>query len=299
MKIAQALAHLFIPRESNNQKAKLLHPSSLTSLTFLLIIFQIVLSFAPKFGTKVLGYAANIAPSEVIRLTNEKRIAVGVSPLSENSVLSQAAQAKGTDMLNKGYWAHVSPDGVQPWKFFTDFGYEYKYAGENLARDFSDPVSAVEAWMASPSHRENLLSPKYKEIGIAVVEGPLSGADTTIIVQFFGTKYADTLPAAPIAKAQTIPTSTLTPASLIPTPQPGYLGETSLAKPQQFTFSPFNTTKGVSLAIVAILLVVLILDGVIVYLRKIPRISGRNLAHLSFLGMILVVVLILKAGEII
>src|SRR3972149_9755309 len=163
MKFAHKIAHLFWPQESNNQKAKLLHSSSLTFLTLALILFQGVLGFLPKLGPRILGYAANISPDEVIRLTNEKRAQNGLSPLTNNPTLSQAAQAKGADMLNRDYWAHVSPDGTQPWKFFTDFGYKYRYAGAHLARGFQNAPSAVDAWMASPSHKDNLLSPKYRE----------------------------------------------------------------------------------------------------------------------------------------
>lgn len=280
MKHIQKIAHLFIPRESNNQKAKLLHNSSLTLITFAFIFYQLVISFVPHFAPRILGFAANISPDEVVALTNEKRTQAGLLPLSLNSTLSQAAQAKGADMLNKGYWAHVAPDGTQPWAFFTNFGYKYKYAGENLARDFSSASSAVEAWMNSPSHKENLLSSKYKEIGIGVVEGNLAGVDTTIIVQFFGTKYADTVPIAPIAevKAANQPPSTETTKILV---------------------SPFKVTRLASLGIIGLLLFVLIIDGVLVSKRKIARIAGRTLAHIAFLGMILVIVLILKAGKII
>ena len=294
MRIAHFIAHLFIPRESNNQKAKLLHPSSLTLLTLFLIIFQAVLTFSGKVSPQVLGYAANIPPSEVIRLTNEKRVMAGVAALKENATLSQAAQAKGADMLNKGYWAHVSPNGTQPWQFFTNFGYKYRYAGENLARDFSDPASAVEAWMASPSHKENLLSSRYKEIGVAVVEGNLNGVDTTIIVQFFGTKYSEsnTVVTTPVSGLSKIIKST-------PTPIPSYLtlGELNVIKTP--IVSPFNATRYVSLALISLILIVLAVDGAVIFLKKVPRISGRTIAHLSFLGMILAVVLILKAGEII
>jgi hypothetical protein len=304
MKFAHKVAHLFWPQESNNHKAKLLHSSSLTYLTLTLILFQGILGFLPKIGPRILGYAANISPDEVIRLTNEKRVQNGLSPLTLNTTLAQAAQAKGADMLNRDYWAHVAPDGTQPWKFFIDFGYRYRYAGENLARDFKDAPSTVEAWMASSSHRENLLSPKYKDIGIAVVEGDLAGVDTTIVVQFFGTKYTDTLPPAPIAQATPTPTSvvtptvvpTVTPAISVPTPA----GETVLtqAPSQPILISPFNTTKTVSVMIVALLLAVLIIDGVVTSRRRIARIAGRTFAHLSFLGMILAIILILKAGQV-
>ena len=282
MRIAHKIAHLLFPRESNNHKAKILHPSGLVIVTFALIFYQVILAFLPQYGPRVLGYAANISPDEVIRLTNEKRATAGLVPLKLNSTLSQAAQAKGVDMLNKDYWAHAAPNGAQPWKFFIDFGYQYRYAGENLARDFSNASSAVDAWMASPSHKENLLSPKYKEIGIGVVEGDLAGVDTTIIVQFFGATYADTVPISPVAKVA---------PKLTPSPKPTPISRVLI--------SPFASTKGISLATVGLLLGVLVVDGVVTSRRRIVRIGGRTFAHLAFLGMILAIALILKAGQII
>jgi len=170
MYLAYTLAHYFFPRHSNNHKAKLLHASTLYFLILSLVIYQVLLQALPLTGLKILGYAANIPPDKVIELTNQKRNDAGVGNLVYNPLLSSAARAKGEHMLTQDYWAHVAPDGTQPWKFFTDVGYVYRYAGENLARDFSDPTSTVDAWMASPSHKENLLSAKYKDIGVAVVE---------------------------------------------------------------------------------------------------------------------------------
>ncbi len=309
MKLLNKLAHLFWPRESNNHKAKILHSSSLTELALLLVSVQLVLTFLPRIGSKILGYAANIPPSEVIRLTNEKRAQNGVGALSENKTLDDAALAKGLDMLNKGYWSHVAPDGTQPWAFFTNFGYSYRFAGENLARDFSNPSSAVDAWMNSPSHRENLLNSKYKDIGVAVIEGNLAGVDTTIIVQFFGTKYGDVIPTVPVAEAQP---STETKASPVPTPTaialatPTALPATFLSTPgptppvseAQVLISPFTTTKGISLAVVGILLLVLVIDGLVTSRRRIARIGGRTFAHIAFLGMVLAIILILRAGKV-
>ena len=305
MKLAHRIAHLFFPRESNNQKAKILHASSLTILALFLVFFQVVLNFTRKVFPRVLGFAAQISPSEVIRLTNDRRITAGLSPLSENGALSQAAQAKGADMLNKGYWAHFAPDGTSPWSFFTDFGYRYRYAGENLARDFSSPGAAVDAWMNSPTHRENILNGNYKEVGIGVVEGNLAGVETTIIVQFFGTSATGTA-SIPIAKAQTsttapkpsfvptpVPTQVPTPTpTLVPTLTPAPVAASVL-------ISPFTSTKSVSLAVVGLLLLVLSVDLIVVRRRRIMRIGGRTLAHIAYFGMILAVILILKAGQII
>ncbi len=305
MSAIKLFIHLFFPHESNNQKAKILHPSGLLVLAFLAISFQILLNALPKAFPRVLGYAANISPSEVVRLTNEKRVQNGLLPLTENSVLSSAAVAKGNDMLAKGYWAHFAPDGTSPWSFFINFGYKYRYAGENLARDFSNSSSAVDAWMNSSTHRENILNGNYKEVGIGVVEGSLAGVDTTIIVQFFGTPQ-NVVAAIPVAQAgeaaakapaSARPTVKPTPAAtptLSPTPTPTPGSETGAA-----FVSPFTSTKNLSLAIVGILLLVLSVDLIVVRRKRIARIGGRTLAHIAFLGMILAVILILKAGEII
>jgi hypothetical protein len=311
MKIIDKAIHLFIPWHSNNQKARLLHSPILFLIIIGLILFQLGLRFLPVAGVRILGYAANISPDEVIRLTNEKRTAIGLNSLTANDSLAQAAQAKGADMLNDNYWAHVAPDGTQPWKFITDAGYKYRYAGENLARDFSNPNTAVEAWMASTTHRENILSPKYKEIGIAVVEGDMNGVDTTIIVQFFGTQYIDTTPAVPIAKAETEIAATISPTQT-PAPvaeakaaeeysqtspvfsQPSYV---EVERPS-FLVSPLDTTKKVSLATTALLMGVMVVDVVVTTRKGITRISGRTFAHLAFLGMVLAIVIIAKAGAI-
>ncbi len=211
-------------------------------------------------------------------------------------------------MINDDYWAHVSPNGTKPWSFFIDAGYNYRYAGENLARDFADPASAVEAWMASPTHKENILSSKYKDIGIAVVEGELAGVETTLIVQFFGTKYVDTTPAVPIAKAEESASSKPMPT---PTPQrkevlPKEEAEelvtappvSSATKTGRRLISPFDTTRTISLVTIVSLLAVMVIDAVITSNKKITRVGGRIFAHLAFLGMILVIVIIARAGEI-
>ncbi len=301
MKLAHRIAHLFFPHESNNQKAKILHASSLTILALFLVFFQVVLNFTPKIFPRVLGFAAQISPSEVVRLTNDRRITAGLSPLSENGALSQAAQAKGADMLNKGYWAHFAPDGTSPWSFFINFGYRYRYAGENLARDFSSPSAAVDAWMNSPTHKENILNGNYKEVGIGVVEGNLAGVETTIIVQFFGAPQGGTA-SIPVARAAVAEKTIVpTPApTLIPTPTPTLtptLAPTPVAA--SVLISPFTSTKSVSLAVVGLLLLVLSVDLIIVRRRRIMRIGGRTLAHIAYFGMILAVILILKAGQII
>lgn len=300
MRFLKLVRHLFVPHESNNQKAKILHPTGLSLLAVGLIGFQLILGIANRTFPSVLGYAANISPSEVIRLTNAQRSANGLNPVSENSVLSSAALAKGQDMLAKGYWAHFAPDGTSPWSFFLKFGYKYKYAGENLARDFQDAGSAVNAWMNSPSHKENILNPNYREIGIGVVEGNLSGVDTTIVVQFFAAPLSGEA-SIPVAKAKELAAVSTPLPKIIPTPTPTPTPSPTpvSVSASSVKVSPFASTKNVSLLITGILILVLSVDIIIVKRKRIVRIGGRNLAHLAYFGMILAVILILKAGQII
>jgi len=200
MSAISTIRHIGLPGYSNNFKARVLQVEGLLVVTLFIFLLQSLMNFSLAARIGVLGYAANISVDEVISLTNQKRLESGLEELAYSSALAEAAKAKGEDMLNKDYWAHVAPDGTEPWDFFLDFGYKYRYAGENLARDFSNPTNVVEAWMASSSHKENLLSPKYDEIGVAVVEGDLSGADTTIIVQLFGNRSSSAL--VPVAAAE-------------------------------------------------------------------------------------------------
>lgn len=298
----EKLIHLLIPRESNNHKAKILHSSSLVIIALFLVVFQEIISYLPKINPSILGYASNISIQDVVRLTNQKRSEAGLPTLSYNQTLSDAAYTKGRDMIDRDYWAHVAPDGTQPWKFFGQFGYKYRYAGENLARDFSNASSAIDAWMNSPTHRENILNPKYKEIGIGVVEGNLAGSDTTIVVQFFGATYADkvVLPIAEAAKTETTPQVEVKPTAVPVTVNlPEVKSEISTPKPdQQILVSPFTTTRSVSSIVVAILLLIFIVDAILVSRRKITRIAGRTFSHVVFLLMILAIMVILKSGKI-
>jgi uncharacterized protein YkwD len=301
----EKLIHLLIPRESNNHKAKLLHSSSLLAIASFLILFQISLNYFSKTKPDILGYASNISIQEVVNLTNQKRAEAGLSALSLNQTLSNAAYVKGADMISKDYWAHVSPDGTQPWAFFKNAGYRYRYAGENLARDFSNATEAVNAWMNSPTHRDNILNSKYKEIGIGVIEGDLAGSDTTIIVQFFGTTYTDQV-REPIAEALSVEVENTPAPKVLPTATPNIVpkvesSQTVIETPnpdQQVLISPFTTTRNASLIVVGILLLIFMVDAFLVSKRRITRVAGRTFAHVVFLGMILSIIIILKSGQI-
>lgn len=125
---------------------------------------------------------------EIIQLVNQEREKLGLSILVENPILNQAAGLKASDMLKENYFSHTSPAGVDPWHWFEEATYDYKYAGENLAMDFGSAPSVHRAWMKSPTHKENIVSVKFSEIGVAVQEGLLDGRETLLAVQLFGTQ---------------------------------------------------------------------------------------------------------------
>lgn len=130
---------------------------------------------------------AAVVSAVLVDLANGDRTQNGVGELKLNPVLVAAAQAKANDMAERGYFAHVSPDGADPWYWFRQAGYNFSYAGENLAIDFSDSSDVNNAWMNSPEHRKNLLNPKFTEVGIATAQGIYQGRPTTFVVQEFGT----------------------------------------------------------------------------------------------------------------
>ncbi|MCK4525186.1 MAG: hypothetical protein KAU07_02005, partial [Candidatus Andersenbacteria bacterium] len=101
--------------------------------------------------------------------------------------LTEAAMEKADDMFEFQYFDHNSPSGSTPWTFIRSAGYDYIYAGENLAIDFVTANGAHKALMESASHRENILNSNYTEIGIAVMEGIFDGNKSIIIVEEFGT----------------------------------------------------------------------------------------------------------------
>jgi len=129
---------------------------------------------------------ASVVAAVLVDLANRDRTDNKLDGLTISPVLTQAAQAKANDMAAKGYFAHTSPEGIDPWFWFQQVGYKFTYAGENLAIDFSDSDAVNTAWMNSPTHRANLLDQHFTEIGIATAEGMYQGHMTTFVVEEFG-----------------------------------------------------------------------------------------------------------------
>lgn len=176
----------FLPSKHNAYRPGILRRSSL--LLFLGLIIGAEGLLAANLISRQSGenFLAAVLPGEVIALTNGERAQNKVGSLHENAQLDAAAQAKARDMASRGYFAHTSPDGKAPWEWITAAGYDYQYAGENLAVRFVDSKDVVNAWMASPSHRSNIVKPVYTDIGVGIATGTYQGAPATFVVQYFG-----------------------------------------------------------------------------------------------------------------
>ncbi|HVX93179.1 MAG TPA: CAP domain-containing protein, partial [Candidatus Dojkabacteria bacterium] len=155
----------FLPTQNNNYKPRLLNHYSLSIYTLVLFLLNV-------FGTTLfplVARASDITSGNIVSLTNQEREKYGLPDLKTNIYLTAAAQLKANNMFKEQYWDHFGPNGESPWQFIKQSGYSYVYAGENLAKGFQTSEGVVQAWMASPTHRENLLSGNYKDIGIAAV----------------------------------------------------------------------------------------------------------------------------------
>lgn len=178
----------------------------------LLVISIFLLTSLDKILIQSNQYAA-VVTAVLTDLLNTDRASNQIEGLTVNPTLVVIAQAKADDMAAKGYFAHTSPDGHDPWYWFKQVGYKFTYAGENLAVDFSDSVDVERAWMNSPTHRKNLLDPHFTEVGIATASGFYQGRPTVFVVQEFGAPAKSgvtaaleiTTPKDPTALARAVP----------------------------------------------------------------------------------------------
>ncbi|MDL2232332.1 CAP domain-containing protein [Ruminococcaceae bacterium OttesenSCG-928-L11] len=118
--------------------------------------------------------------SEMFRLTNLERENAGLEPLTRNSLLDGAAMIRASEVIivDKAEGApHTRPDGTSYKDMLTAMGLNGKRCGENIARSEATPQFAIEAWLRSDGHRENILREDYGSIGIGVYQLPDGSLD--------------------------------------------------------------------------------------------------------------------------
>ncbi|MDH7476690.1 MAG: CAP domain-containing protein [Microgenomates group bacterium] len=300
-KFSNFLQHLFTPLPENNYRAKALHHDFLT--------FYLVLAFFLTFFSKttgnylknILGFATDISIDKIYQLTNEQRQKYQLPSLTYNEKLAQAAYLKAQDMFVKNYWSHYAPDGASPWSFILATNYRYDYAGENLAKNFMFSQDVVNAWMNSPTHRDNILKKEYTEIGIAVVNGVLNGEETTLVVQMFGKPLEASMASKKIPPSWENVTPVEKTEKITVNNQP-QITKNILAKQENpvIKVNVANLSFDFVYVFIFFLLIVLATDFYIASSMNIVRIHGKNLGHFIFLGFVFLgLILFFTKGSII
>ena len=274
------LHNWFLPHKETHKKAHLLSWEGLVIYILLFILLQVSFSIVSYTKPGVLGINGNIDQKTVIELTNKEREKKGLTKVVENEALNKAAAAKAANMFAENYWAHFAPSGKTPWDFITGAGYRFTFAGENLAKNFYESDQVVTAWMNSTTHRDNLLNPHYRDIGIAVVEGVLNGQKTTLVVQEFGTtENVVSRPTAQVSGQEIqVPDSDFNKPLLSVQTSQNNLNVNAL-------LDPFKFSKVAGISVIGFTGFLLIADLYILKKRGVFRISSHHVAHMALLSL--------------
>jgi uncharacterized protein YkwD len=121
------------------------------------------------------------AEAEVLALTNQRRAAgarcgdkdyAPVPPLAPNAALARAARDHSRDMGVGRYFDHTSRDGRDPGDRMKAAGFSGRTWGENITGGPRTPAEAVDAWMHSPGHCTNIMSPGFRSLGVGYARVP-------------------------------------------------------------------------------------------------------------------------------
>ncbi len=274
-----ALHNWFLPHRETHKKAHLISWEALLFYILLFILLQVGFSLVSFAKPGLLGISSHIDQKQVIELTNKEREKQGLAPVKENEALDKAALLKAQNMFTENYWAHFAPSGKTPWDFILGSGYKFTFAGENLAKNFYSSNEVVVAWMASPTHRDNLLNGKYQDIGVAVLEGVLNGQKTTLIVQEFGTTQviANQSLVSVGGKDVTVPKQEYN-------NKPELVASVQTPKIAPSLIDPYQIYKVAGVFMVLLIGTLLSLDVLVLYRRGVFRFSSHHLAHMALLS---------------
>ncbi len=310
MSLHRHLKHWFIPHKRNDHRPHLIRAHGLALMAVLIIGVQLTANLMQPAAARalvhgnVLAYATDITPVDLLNLTNQERIANGLPALRLDSRLNHSAGLKAQNMFSEDYWAHVSPSGIQPWYWFQQAGYTYKYAGENLAKDFDTSSGAVQGWMNSPGHRANILNANYTDVGFAVQNGTLVGGQTTLVVAHYGATSS-----SGTSVAANVPTKTPTPKPAVKSSVPVVAqvtpGTSTPAQKQYSLFQPLSLLRTlnwgtlVTLSLLLVLLFVYVMTHLAVWRKGLGRwrlLHYRLYAAAQVSGLAVAIVLLAVSG---
>lgn len=129
------------------------------------------------------AYTLNANELKALELLNADRQAANLQPLTINLTLSKLAADFAIDMNNRKFFNHVDPDGKDPFDRMAAVGIDFPNAGENIAVS-PDVATAHKMLFNSPKHKENILNPKFTEVGLGV--RPDSRGGVYLVQEFIG-----------------------------------------------------------------------------------------------------------------
>ena len=162
-----------------------------------------------------IAYASEVTAGKIIDLTNQERMKYNLLELSANPALTQAAQQKAEAIFASQQFSHnFGAKKFSQW--IKEQGYQYAIVGENLAINFTASEPLLNAWLASPTHKKNILHQDYREIGVAVKTADWRGEQATLVVELFGAPAVLSEQIVPgTLKPQNEANTSLNPAQLI------------------------------------------------------------------------------------
>lgn len=120
--------------------------------------------------------------NDIYELINSERTSLGLSALTYDETLEEVAYYHSTDMADRNYLDHVSPDGTGLELRLDNAGIVYAAAGENLASGFTTAQAAFNAWKNSPSHYDNIINPLFTKVGLGYFAGGENGTYWTLVL---------------------------------------------------------------------------------------------------------------------
>lgn len=116
--------------------------------------------------------------AKMLELVNGERAAAGLRPLAPDPELTQVARQHSAEMFERGYFAHVTPEGRDPFERMREANVGFRTAGENLALAPTLQIAHT-GLMNSPGHRANILQPAFGRVGIGIMDGGIHGLMVT------------------------------------------------------------------------------------------------------------------------
>ena len=164
-----------------------------------LVLVALCAAVAAPTAAPAAHVTLSLLEAGVLAQLNQIRTQHGLVPLKLNAALSAAAAQHSREMGADGYFEHASVNGSAFWKrigrWYPSNGYDYWSVGENLlwSSPGVDPSEAMQLWMNSPEHRANILTARWRQIGVSALHlanapGVYHGFPVTIITTDFGVR---------------------------------------------------------------------------------------------------------------